>query len=260
MSRSTADPHPTSAPEAARRRRWSLPRAAVRTVFLQPEAAWSYGADDEAPQRIEPAADWPAHHAGANVRLVLGGALTHQLVLTDASLPIDDPDALVKWARHQFVHYHGKAAQAWPLAPWMAPGQRGVSAAHGVDLEATRRDLAEHGVHLRAMQPWWAVALQAATRTTPTLALAAHAELWLIEGGLVTRVLCASGAVVGVEPHWLERRDAAALATLIARLCSSDRAPWVLGYGLASDGVHALAARRLGHLGGESPTQQWLRL
>lgn len=259
MSLSLADPK-TSAPQGALSplRRWLGGRDPVRTVFLGGDAAWSCARGEAEAQRFEARDDWLAAHAGGNVRLVLSGTLTHQLVVTDPALPLEDHETLLAWARHQFVHYHGPAAEHWALAPWLTHTQRGASAAHGVDLDALLRSAEAQRVRLRAVQPWWAVALQAATLEAPTLALAEHADLWLVEGAHVTRVSCNAGRLAQIEQHWLERPDHPALAALLTALRRDGPPPWVLGYGLDDSPPQGLPARCLGTLGGQHPAPRWL--
>lgn len=248
-----ADPAP-----AGWRRWWRLPgRLPVRTVFVQAERAWSWGPGEAAPQAHGPTPGWTAELAGGDVRLVLSGLLTHQIVVSDPALPLEDTDSLLAWARHQFVHYHGPAAERWVLAPWLTRTQRGASAAHGIDLEALQREAAAHGVRLRAAQPWWAVALQSAGQAVPALTGDAPAELWIVEGLHVTRVACARRRIVQIEQHWLERPDGAALAALAQRLEPAAR-PAVLGYGLQAGEGAGAALQLLAPLDGVHPAARWL--
>ena len=259
MSRWPADSNPSRAEHAPSRRWLRLPgHEATCTLFLQSDAVWRFKRGSDDVQRFSPASEWAAAHAGGNVRLVLSDTLTHQLVVSDPALPIEDADALLAWARHQFVHYHGPAALQWPVSTWLKGPQRGASAAHGIDLDALVRSAAAKGVRLRAVQPWWAVALQAATLEAPTLELAEHAELWLVEALQVTRVVCVQGRVQQIEQHWLERADATALAALMAERSPTGRVLWTLGYGLSEGGFEALPARRLGTLTGERPSARWI--
>lgn len=259
MSLSLADPKASASKTAlSPLRRWLGAREPTRTVFLSADAAWSGARGEAEAQRFGGHADWLAAHADGNVRLVLSGTLTHQLVVTDPTLPLEDNETLLAWARHQFVHYHGPAAEHWVLAPWLTQSQRGASAAHGVDLDTLLRNAEAQRVRLRAVQPWWAVALQAATLEAPTLALAERAELWLVEGAHVTRVRCTAGRLAQVEQHWLERADTRALAVLLAALGADGPPPWVLGYGLVDAATDGLPARCLGTLGGEHPAPRWL--
>lgn len=258
MSLSLAEETRTAAPAAAGWRRWlRLPgRLPLHTVFVQADGAWSHVPGQDTLRAHPAPVRWTEALAGSDVRLVLSGLLTHQLVVGDPALPLEDTESLLAWARHQFVHYHGAAAERWALAPWLTPTQRGASAAHGIDLDALQREAAAHGVRLRAVQPWWAVALQAAALQAPALLQEGPVELWIAEGVHVTRVVCAQRRIVQIEQHWLEHADAAGLAMLAAALAPRHPA-WVLGYGLGGtdlpDGLHGLGA-----VDGACPAPCWL--
>lgn len=247
-------------PDNGNSRRWwrRAERPSACTLFVTEASVWSYagsGAQAEESPGLEP---WLAANPGANARIVLSGALTHQLVVSDPSLPIADTEALLAWARHQFVHYHGPEAQRWPLSVWLSAGQRGASAAHGIDLDAVLRVAANSAVRVRAVQPWWAVALQAATLEAQTLALADRAELWIVEGQRVTRVMCGQGRVRQIEQHWIASASMAALAARLAECEVPPQTTWVLGYGLRSGEQGPLSARLLGQLQAEHPAPAWL--
>lgn len=233
-------------------------RAPARTVLLQAAQAWSYAPDAFSPIAFVDFEAWCAAHAGSSVRVVLSSALTHQLV-ADPQLPLEDSEAVLAWARHQFVHYHGAAAQRWALAPWCDGPQRGAIALHALELDTLLQSAARHRVGIRAIEPWWSVALRVATRRAPVLASGEPAELWLVEGVRLTRVLCADRRVQGVEQRWLDAADEPALARLIAELCDPEHPPWVLGCGLASDAARPLvAARVLGGLEAGCPAPEWV--
>ena len=233
-------------------------REPARTVLLQAAKVWGYAPDALAPIAYADFEAWCAAHAGLNVRIVLSSALTHQLV-ADPSLPVDDNEAVLAWARHQFVHYHGAAAQHWALAPWCDGAQRGAVALHALKPDELLQSAARHRVRIRAIEPWWSVALRVATGRALALASSEPAELWLVEGLQLTRVLCADRRVQGIEQHWLDSADEAALERLILQLCDSDRPPWVLGCGLAGDAARPLvAARVLGGLQAASLAPEWL--
>lgn len=251
---------PDAALAPARRRRWwpSAAREPVLTLFLQGHAAWAYGPGDEAGRRYASSDAWLVDHAGCKVRLVLSTALTHQLVANDPALPLEDIEALLAWARHQFVHYHGAAAQQWPLSAWLNGEQRGASAVHGIDLDALVRRAGASGVRVRSVQPWWAVALQTATLQAPALAVADPAELWIVEGARATRVRCGRGRVRQIEQHWLAQPEPAELAALMTGAGVPPRSCWVLGYGLRPGDVAVPGVRVLGVLHEEHPAPHWL--
>ncbi|MDE2081235.1 MAG: hypothetical protein KGI90_07775 [Burkholderiales bacterium] len=233
-------------------------RSVPEAVFLQPDAAWRYGGPEAIPERIMPVSDWAATLAGSSVRLVLSGALTQQILVEDPATPLADEEAVRGWGRHQFIHYHGRPAEQWALAAWHDASQRGVAAVSGIDLGALRREAEQHRIVLRAIQPWWAVALHAAGAEVPALMLAPAAELWLVEGAQVTRLRSGLGRLTGIEQHWLDRADVRALADLLGSLQVDGAQAWVHGYGLDENGVEALPARRLGSLSGSRPAPRWL--
>ena len=233
-------------------------RAPARTVLLQAAQVWSYAADAFSPIAFADFESWCAAHSGLSVRIVLSSALTHQLV-ADPALPLEDTEAVLAWARHQFVHYHGAAAQHWALAPWCDGPQRGAIALHALELDTLLQQAKRHRVDIQAIEPWWSVALRVATRRAPVLASFEPAELWLVEGVQLTRVLCADRRVQGIEQRWLDAADETALARLIAQLCDAEHPPWVLGCGLASDaGRPLVTARVLGALEERCPAPEWV--
>lgn len=258
MSLSLLERSPTPRPGNGSRWWKRAERPPACTLFVTEASVWSYAGGDAQAETSPGLEPWLAANPGSNARIVLSGALTHQLVVSDPSLPIADAEALLAWARHQFVHYHGPDAQRWPLSVWLSAGQRGASAAHGIDLDAVLRSAADRGVRVRAVQPWWAVALQAATLEAPTLALADRAELWIVEGQRITRVMCGQGRVRQIEQHWISSASKVALAARLAECEVPPQTTWVLGYGLQPGEHGPLAARLLGELQVEHPAPAWL--
>lgn len=119
-------------------------------------------------------AAWCAAHAGARVRLLAGPDRMHSLLVPD-DLPLADDDALLGYARLQFTHYFGPAAQQWPLAAW----PRGACAMTD-DLAALKAVAASDRVRIVSLQPSW------------TLVSAEDGDTAVIDGGMLT---------------WLRRRD-----------------------------------------------------
>lgn len=229
-----------------------------RTLFVQADRCWSFAPDPLVPP--EPFADVAAFfeaHAGASVRIVLSSALTHQLALGEVRLPLNDEQAVADWARHQFVHYHGSVAQSWPLSAWSIGGQRGAAVLHGLDLAQMQRSAREHQVRLRAIQPWWSLALRAASKHAPALEHAAQAELWVVESELVTRIDTRAGHVRAIEQRWLDAATDEALARRMAELGVAHAVGHVLGYGLTTVSS-GLAWRSLGLHAAPHPSAQWL--
>ncbi|MFG6429503.1 PilN domain-containing protein [Roseateles sp. LYH14W] len=120
-------------------------------------------------------AAWCAAHAGARVELLAGPRHMHSLLVPE-DLPLADEDTLVAYARLQFTHYFGPAAQAWPLAAWA----RGACALADIDLAALQATAAAHRVRITSLRPSW------------TLAAATNGDWAIVDGDLLT---------------WLRRRD-----------------------------------------------------
>ncbi len=208
-------------------------------LFLRADGvtAWRAGIDE--PVAGESAETWFAAHRGASVRIVLGGGLTRQILVRDPEAPLDDEDTLVAWARHQLAAYHGSGALTWPVATWIAPGQRIACALHGIDLGALRAAAVRHRVRLHSIEPAWSVALRSIGRCMPDLHDAPRHALALVESELVTWVRRESGRVVELTQRRLHSPTSASLAALVAELARSlpDEAPIGLaGYGLADSG------------------------
>ncbi len=120
-------------------------------------------------------AAWCAAHPGTRVALLAGPDRVHSLRVPD-DLPLADDAARLGYARLQFTHYFGPAAQTWPLAAWAL----GVCALADGDLGALQATAAAHRVRLMSMRPSWA------------LAPVDDGDTALLEGDLLT---------------WLRRRD-----------------------------------------------------
>lgn len=117
-------------------------------------------------------AAWCAAHAGARAELLVGAERLHSL-LVPADLPLADEAALLGYARLQFTHYFGPAAQQWPLAAW----DGGACALTDGDLQTTA---ATHRVRITSLRPSWA------------LAPAQDGDTAVVDGSMLT---------------WLRRRD-----------------------------------------------------
>ncbi|WP_457423978.1 hypothetical protein [Roseateles sp. P5_E7] len=119
--------------------------------------------------------DWCAAHAGARVALLAGPDRMHSLLVPE-DLPVADETALLGYARLQFTHYFGPAAQQWLLTAW----PRGACAWADGDLAALHTTAATHRVRIVSLRPSWAAAP------------AKDGDWAVIDGGLLT---------------WLRRRD-----------------------------------------------------
>lgn len=283
MSLQPIDPQAPGANAKSRISRWPRLRsllafgrapAGLSTLFVQKDGAWAWEPPRSrhdslvAPVRYASVSDWIASHEGHRARVLLSAGLQHQLVLRDDALPLHDEAALVAYARHQFVHFHGSAAEHWPLAVWADKRKRGACALHGLDLPALTEQARRRGVRIATVLPWWACALGAATRCDATLAQVERAGLLLVEGHLLTCLSIERGAVVDLE---LRHMDEATLAA--ARAAATEwheehfdaRATVLLaGYGLtavdtplpASSSLRVLGA--LNSLAAAHPPFEWV--
>lgn len=252
MSRWQTDWRP---PMALRRlaARWRRPHA----LLLHAGGVW------DATRQCSAAslAAWCQAHPGQALRLHVSGQLLHEAVCSP-SLALRTVSAVRDHLRQLLTHYHGLAAQAWPLATWRAGGCRGASALHGADLPALRAVAAAHGVHLCAVRPWWAGALQLALQRDPALGRAGRAVLLLVEGLQLTWIDLVNGCCTGVRhqrldaptPEFLE------LSLADAAIAGPGGAHWLLGWGLAAPlqlppppGVTLL-----GSLHAAGPLEAWL--
>ncbi len=236
------------------------------TVFVEPEGVWS------GPTRHDDLQAWCRAHPGCRTRLVLSGRLTLQVMAPVAGAALDAVPDLSAWARHQFTHYHGSAAEHWPVAAWTGEGHGvgGATALHGIDLPAQKAMAQAHGVSLVSAQPWWAVALRAVSQVRPDFATHASAVLALVEREGLTWLWCRGGSVADVQQRRLDTGalnvEPHALAELLAALCvevPAGTVHCVLGYGCS--GVDAVfnaktapAWTLLSALGSPSPPWAWV--
>ncbi len=198
---------------------------------------------------------WCAAHPGAACRVLVSGRLMHHLVC-DADLPLRDSDATAAYARQLFTHYHGQAAQRWPLAPWRSGERRGACALHAVDLPAMRRSAAAHAVQMRSVAPWWSTVLPGVAQREPAWWMAPRATLFVVEGASVTRVGVSAARCTQLQQHRLDQPTTQALDALCAEHAGADsQPPLALGHGL--DGPAPASVRALAPLHGE-PRAAWL--
>lgn len=126
-------------------------------------------------------AAWCAAHAGARVELLAGPDRMHSLLVPD-DLPLADEAALLGYARLQFTHYFGPAAQHWPLAAW----ERGACALTD-DLAALRAAAAAQRVRITSLRPSWA------------LAAATDGDAAILDGGMLTWLRRQDGRLVELQ-------------------------------------------------------------
>lgn len=145
------------------------------------------GAVVDAPGKTWPDfAAWCAAHAGARVALLAGPDRMHSL-LVPADLPLADDDALRGYARLQFSHYFGPAAQQWPLATW----PRGACALTG-ELAALQVVAAAHRVRIVSLRPSW------------TLAPTDDGDTAVIDGGMLTWLRRHDGRLVELQQRHVD--------------------------------------------------------
>lgn len=150
-----------------------------RTEYLLLTAG---GAVDAHGQTWTDFAAWCAAHAGTRVALLAGADRMHSLRVSD-DLPLADDDALLGYARLQFTHYFGPAAQSWPLAAW----PRGVCAWTEGDLATLQATAAAHRVRITSLRPTWAL-------------LPVEDGDWALrEGGLLTWLRRRGGDIVELQ-------------------------------------------------------------
>jgi len=126
-------------------------------------------------------AAWCAAHAGARVALLAGPDRMHSLLVPE-DLPLADDDALLGYARLQFTHYFGPAAQQWPLAAW----PRGACA-WADDLGALQAVAAAHRVRIVSLRPSW------------TMAPADDGDTAVIDGDMLTLLRWRQGRLVELQ-------------------------------------------------------------
>lgn len=241
--------------------RWWKP-AASRThrVFVQEAWLWHRAPGANETARVDDWAAWCAAHAGARVQMVLSGHLTTDL-LAPAGLPLRGRAQVAAWARQQWQHYHGPAAQDWPLAAW----PHGACALTGRSLAALVVPALAHRVSLMQMRPWWSVAWPAVQRAAPQALPGGSGVLWLLEERRVTRLQLRDGTLAGLEPRWLDEATPEALDRLVHQYPEEAGPQWVIGHGLdplACQGAAGAPKRQravqaLGRLVGPVPHARW---
>lgn len=251
---------PPPSPSSSRRWSWAWPWQTTQSLWWGPSGLWHADGPGGAATRWDDLDAWCAAHAGQRAALWVSGWWVVD-VLVDAALPLADDAALLAYVRPLLQHYHGDAAAPWPLAAWQAGEARGVSALHGLDLDALRHSARRHGVHLAALQPWWARALrlalaQASTPRQPSLVRAPEAQLCVVEGRLVTRLDLRRGELVGLQQRRLAQASTRALRDWLAD--EPVAVQRCLGYGLDDDAGDAPIARHARDaLDGARPGAQW---
>lgn len=242
---------------------WLTRRGPCHALWLGPQGLWDYGArpgwrrpaaEPAAPVRHASFDAWCQVHPGAACELVVSSWLLHELLL-DRALPLADDPARLAYARGLLQHYHGDEAADWPLAAWQVAGRHGVSALHGLRLTALQRSACQAGVVLRAVRPWWSVALAIVRQRLRSLDAAAAGHLLVVDGGLVTQIELVGGSLDRLENRRLGAADGPALRALAD--LASGRPCQVLGHGLLAPVVLPQGMQALGPLDGPAPAALW---
>lgn len=146
-------------------------------------------------------AAWCAAHPGARCVLWLPLHAHFDLLVPAARGPAAVPRReRLAWARRVFVHYHGPAAAAWPLAGWSWGATHGVAAwPDGAQaLPALQATAAAHGVQIAALRTAWPAQLRHTLVQHPHLRLAARARVVLAPGSQALVLETERGVLSGV--------------------------------------------------------------
>ena len=177
-----------------------------------------------------------AAHAGRRLRLWVGSAWVHSLVVPP-DLPLSDTDALERYARLQLAHYFGAGAEHWPLASWQIGAQRGACALQetvgGLSLAAVRESVQAHGLRLLSLRPLWCQALAHASGEDGAWAASQSAALALLEGRLLSCLVISAGQLVDIQQRYLDRCDGGELQSLLDELRppGAGHPPRLMGWG-----------------------------
>ena len=135
-------------------------------------------------------AAWCAAHAGARVALLAGPDRMHSLLVPE-DLPVADEAALLGYARLQFTHYFGPAAQQWPLAAW----PRGACAWADGDLAALQSMAAAQRVRIVSLRPSWTLA---------STGDGSDGDMAILDGGMLTWLRRRGGRLVELQQRHVD--------------------------------------------------------
>lgn len=206
-------------------------------------------------------------HRGQSLQLLLSSNLSLQWL---GEMPAErkmTPAELQTWLRQQWLPYYGDAVQGWPLAAWRDDTLVGGCALTGLLLPEVLQAAAQEGVRLQAIQPWWAAMLPWASQQVPELARAEQAQWVLVEGMVVTCLLCQRGQLRQIITRRLATPTMQALADVLWQIrpeqpedesgAEIERRPlptWVTGFGLQPGDTSVLRpAQCVGDLSASQP-------
>jgi hypothetical protein len=206
-------------------------------------------------------------HRGQSLQLLLSSKLSLQWLgemppgqrMTSAELQT--------WLRQQWLPYYGEAVQGWPLAAWRDDTLVGGCALTGLLLPEVLQAAADEGVRLHSIQPWWAAMLPLASQQVPELARAEQAQWVLVEGMVVTCLLCQRGRLRQIITRRLATPTMQALAEVLRQIrppqsagesgAETARGPlptWLTGFGLQPGDTSVLRpAQCVGDLSASQP-------
>lgn len=204
-------------------------------------------------------AAWCEVHAGSDVVVRVAGPLTRNLAV-DASVALREPDAVRRYARQQFAHYHGAAAAGWPLATW--PG--GATTLHGIDLAALQSAASAHDVRVGSIAPAWSAGLDGVTLSHPAFGGPGRHALLLVEGAAATWLVAHDARVVALRQRYLDAAHVDDVAHLLQALLDEDEPldglPIVAGWDVDTPRpLPAGMAEVFGPLANDGVLSHWLR-
>lgn len=184
-----------------------MSRSRIDRLLLTP-----YGLLDAGGRAWADFAAWCERHPGRRVALFVGAERLHSLLLP-ADLPLPDDDARLRYARLQFTHYFGPAAQDWPIAA----SHDAACALTADDPAHWRATAAAHRVRLLSVRPSW------------TLAPADDGPHALLDTRLLTRLSRSAGRLQQLHAQHVDPDSppAAPAATVLAQtqLAAAPTAP-----------------------------------
>jgi len=235
--------------------RWPRP---AHTVLVDATGLWVWPAGGGSAQRQESLAAWLSAHPGERLRVRVGTELLRHLVIGDDAPPLPDDASRAAYARHQFVHHHGSAAQDWPLALWSYGAEHGAVALQGLDLASLRAEALRQRVRWLDLRPWWACMRADAALRVPELHRLPEAGLVVVEPRRACCLRLRRGRLVSLQARPIESTTWAGLAEMLredaiesaAGRAAEPPPTWVAGYGLGG----------LGGVGGpDAGRPDWLR-
>ena len=197
---------------------------------------------------------WCAGHPNSRCDVWLSSHLVHNLLI-EPELPSLSLADMRDYVRHQFAHYRGDAALAWPVATSVSAWGRVASVPDGFDLARWRAAAQRHGVRLRTLRPDWARVMGEALRFVASkregavgIDMAGPLRVVLTEPGVFTSLRIEGGRCVSLRR---QMHDGGELAGVISRVEQDGAGTLpvvVAGHGLLTNaiagraGLHCLSS------------------